>query len=234
MTLLVLGAGAALAVLVLAEPAPRTLGSTGAPRAVHLGRLELTGRRLVVVAAALAVALLLGPVPTVVGCGAIALVRWWGGRRAAARETAELELAVPDLVELLALALRSGASPANAVTVVARSQPGSAGRPFELASARLAAGLAPDDALGALAGLPGPFGPPLAELLVDGHRRGVPVADAVTDLARSGRDDRRRAIERRVQRLPVLLLGPLILCVLPSFLLIVCVPLVVTGLSDLL
>ncbi|MEZ5134942.1 MAG: hypothetical protein R2699_07785 [Acidimicrobiales bacterium] len=44
---------------------------------------------------------------------------------------------------------------------------------------------------------------------------------------------RRRDLERRVRRVPVLLLPPLVLCILPAFALMTVVPLIVLSLRSL-
>lgn len=228
-------AGAAVVVMAVSSAAP-------APRLVSLGVPAPTRRRFGVViderlaamaVAVVALAVVLGPVVAVAVVGAAALRHWWAGRRRAAAVNAARTAAVPELVELVALALRSGASAPNAVELVASSEPGGAGEPFAAAHRRLASGLPAEEAFAALADLPGAAGSALAELLVAAGHQGAPVATAVSDLASRLRADRRRTLERRVQRLPVLLLAPLTLCVLPSFVLIVCVPLVLTGLSGL-
>ncbi|MEM9034642.1 MAG: type II secretion system F family protein [Actinomycetota bacterium] len=231
---LAVAAAAALALsAAIAAPSPRLAlpHPTGSTRRLY--GVPLDDRVLVGTVALLATAVVLGPVLAVAIAGGELVRRWWSSRRRVAAEAAARVAAVPELVELVALALRSGSTATGAVDVVASSAPGPAGAPFQAASARLGSGLPAEESFGARAELPGTAGASLAELLLAAGRQGAPISDAVTDLAQRLRADRRRALQRRVQRLPVLLLAPLTLCVLPSFVLIVCVPLVVTGLSDL-
>lgn len=64
-------------------------------------------------------------------------------------------------------------------------------------------------------------------------RDGSPVAPSLTRAADEARRARRRAVETRVRRLPVLLLLPLVTCVLPAFVLLTLVPLVLGSLDGL-
>ncbi|MEM9711141.1 MAG: type II secretion system F family protein [Actinomycetota bacterium] len=197
---------------------------------VRVGRWRLGGAHLAAMGVAAASVVLVGPVATVLLTLLVLLGRWWSGRRAAAAVLDAREAAVPELVELLAVALRSGASPAAAIERVSLVTGELPARPVQIAADRIRSGLPAGAAWSALADLPG-AGSAIADLLDAADRRGAPIADAMADLATTARDDRRRRLETSVQRLPVLLLGPLVLCVLPSFVLLVCVPIVVGGLS---
>ena len=205
-------------------------------RAVARRRLRRGRWRLLAVGgvgAAVAI-LVVGPVPTVGAVLLVVLGRWWRGRRRVAADLAAREDAVPEVVELVAVALRSGASAAAAVDRAARATVDLPATPVQVSADRIRSGLPTGDAWSALRELPGSAGSAMADLLDAADRSGAAVADAMADLADSARAERRRRLETKVQRLPVLLLGPLVLCVLPSFLLLVCVPIVITGLSDVL
>ena len=60
-------------------------------------------------------------------------------------------------------------------------------------------------------------------------RTGVPLAPELERLGRELREDRRRRLEGKVRRLPVLLLFPLVLCVLPALGLVAVVPVLVAA-----
>ena len=62
---------------------------------------------------------------------------------------------------------------------------------------------------------------------------GTPIADAVRDLAADHRRERRRAAETRARRAPVRMLFPLVLLILPAFLLLTVVPLLIATLGSL-
>ena len=84
----------------------------------------------------------------------------------------------------------------------------------------VALGLAWDEAVGAV--------PELGELgatLSLGHRYGLPMAAALTELASRRRAQVASAFEVQLRRAPVLMVLPLTLCVLPAFVLLALVPL---------
>lgn len=131
---------------------------------------------------------------------------------------------LPAVVTLLAAALRSGAAPGEAVTVVAEALPGPASARLAGVASRLRLGgdpglvwaeLARDDGLAAL-----------GRTMARAHATGAPVVTGVerlaADLARSSRgvaEDRARAVGVKAA-------VPLGLCLLPAFVLIGIVPLV--------
>ncbi|MFM8944375.1 MAG: type II secretion system F family protein [Actinomycetota bacterium] len=62
---------------------------------------------------------------------------------------------------------------------------------------------------------------------------GTPIADAIRDLAADHRRARRRDAEARARRAPVRMLFPLVLLILPAFLLLTVVPLLIATLGSL-
>ena len=73
----------------------------------------------------------------------------------------------------------------------------------------------------------------LGHTIVEAERDGLPVLDTVMRLATDHRAQLRRQTETRIQQLPTRLTIPLVLCVLPSFLLLSVAPLVLASLSQL-
>ena len=73
----------------------------------------------------------------------------------------------------------------------------------------------------------------LGHTIVEAERDGLPVLDTVMRLATDNRIERRRQIDTRIRQLPTRLSIPLVLCVLPSFLLLSVAPLVLASLSQL-
>lgn len=73
----------------------------------------------------------------------------------------------------------------------------------------------------------------LGHTIVEAERDGLPILDTVTRLATDHRLERRRQIDTRIRQLPTRLSIPLVLCVLPSFLLLSVAPLVLASLSQL-
>jgi tight adherence protein B len=73
----------------------------------------------------------------------------------------------------------------------------------------------------------------LGHTIVEAERDGLPILDTVMRLATDLRNERRRQIDTRIRQLPTRLSIPLVLCVLPSFLLLSVAPLVLASLSTL-
>ena len=67
--------------------------------------------------------------------------------------------------------------------------------------------------------------PVLAAAIADAERTGAPIALTLRRTAASLRQDARHRFERKVQRAPVRMVVPLVLCCLPAFVLIAIVPL---------
>jgi tight adherence protein B len=89
---------------------------------------------------------------------------------------------------------------------------------------------------GGLDGRDGPGGEglaPLVRALRDHERDGTPLLAALEAAAATLRHERRRHAEAAARRAPVALLFPLVLCVLPAFVLLTVVPLLVTAMSSL-
>lgn len=121
-----------------------------------------------------------------------------------------------DAADLLAATLRGGAGLTQALDVVAEVTPA-------LAQARRMSrlGLRWSDALRRSE----EEGPASLGATIDvAQREGVPLAGALEALAARRRADRARAHRTRLLRAPVLMVLPVVLCVLPSFLLLAVVP----------
>ena len=73
----------------------------------------------------------------------------------------------------------------------------------------------------------------LGHTIVEAELDGLPVLDTVMRLATDHRAQLRRQTDTRIQQLPTRLTIPLVLCVLPSFLLLSVAPLVLASLSQL-
>jgi len=67
----------------------------------------------------------------------------------------------------------------------------------------------------------------LVTVLLAAERDGAPLADGLERAADSARRARRRELERRARRLPVAMLLPLVVCILPAFVLLTLVPVLV-------
>ena len=70
-------------------------------------------------------------------------------------------------------------------------------------------------------------------VLIAAVQDGTPLASSLTQAADEARLHRQRTVEARARRLPVLMLFPLVMCVLPAFVLLTIVPLLLASLGDL-
>jgi Flp pilus assembly protein TadB len=149
-----------------------------------------------------------------------------------ARRQAIVE-AMPSAIELLVMCIHVGLTPTQAVGELARLAPSPIRPGFQAVEQRLHRGAGLADALTALAGHCGPSALALVSALGTAVRDGLPLApvlDRLTDEANAGR---RRAGEAAARRLPVRLSFPLVVCTLPSFVLLAIAPAVLGALSTL-
>lgn len=196
-------------------------------RAVGLRPRPDLDRRAGAGALVVAVALLAGPeLALAVGVAGALRARWARVRTAGGPDLAQVERDLPDLVDLLALAVGAGLSVPAALPVVAPVAPASLGPDLRAAVDAVAGGRPSDEAVAGLAACWGPPGRPLAHALADHLRYGTPVLPALERVAAEARTRRRRGAETRARKLPVLLLFPLVLCTLPAFGLLTVAPLV--------
>jgi Flp pilus assembly protein TadB len=171
------------------------------------------------------------PVAAAVAGGAA----WWFISRAESpvqrRIRREIRRDLPHLVDLLAAALRGGATPAAGVRMACRALPGAAAGRLSGVTERLELGVDPERVWASLAD--DRELAPLGRALARSHRTGAGVVPTVERLA----DDLARSAaahaEERARAVGVRAALPLGLCLLPSFLLLGIVPLVVGMLSEL-
>ncbi|MCD4523396.1 type II secretion system F family protein [Nocardioides sp. cx-173] len=131
---------------------------------------------------------------------------------------------LPHVVTLLAAALRSGASPAQALRLVCRALPGPATERLHRTATHLDLGADPTVVWAEVAGEPGLA--PLGRALARSQATGASVVAAMDRLSEELARDARGAVEDRARAVGVKAALPLGLCLLPSFLLLGIVPLV--------
>ena len=152
--------------------------------------------------------------------------------RAAARSaTREIDDDLPEVIDLLRLAVGSGLTAALAVATVAGRAPGPVGAVLRSAvrqtTSSKTGGLRLPDALDAEAAATEGARQamvPLLAALADATRDGSPLASTLDRLATESRASRRRRAEERARRVPVLLLLPLVCCTLPAVGLLTVIP----------
>jgi tight adherence protein C len=199
-------------------------------------RPPLCSRRLVVAAigvAGVAAVAVLGPGLALVACACV-VAAVIARRRSSARAARQaIEAAMPDAIELVVMCLHAGLTPTQAVGELARLAPPPVRPGFAATEQRLHRGAGFADALAEVTGHSGRSALPLVSALGTAVRDGLPLApvlDRLTDEANAGR---RRAGEAAARRLPIQLSFPLVVCTLPSFVLLAIAPAVLGALSTL-
>lgn len=193
-----------------------------------------THRRALSVSLGAAVSsIVLGPVMTVaVG---IALLAW---PRIAhimrqRRHRAATEAALPDAIEMLVLVVRAGMTPHQAVSMLTERAPLPIRPAFVEVDRRRARGATLADSLRALPEIVGSTANVVADTLAMAERYGTPIGDALEQLSVDVRERRVRHAEAQARKLPIRMSFPLVICTLPSFVLIAIVPAVLGALSSL-
>jgi len=177
------------------------------------------------------VMLVLGPL-FVVALAAMAASTVAVARRAARIQSQrELRRTLPDVVDLLRLGAEADLTVLQAVSAVADHGLGPVASEAAIVVARTRAGVRLVDALECLRS--DDVLAPLADALIDAERYGTPLARSLERLGIDARDQRRRQADARARRLPVQLLGPLVVCALPATLVLAVVPVVVVSLDGL-
>lgn len=174
-----------------------------------------------------------GPLAAAVGGAA-----GWLGPRAVQRKEARartLALAndLPEVVDLLVLALGAGLNVPLAVHAVGRRGTGPLAAEMAVAAEATTKGQRLAEALDDVSARCGEQVRPLMSLLASGERYGVPLGESLDRLAVDVRAARRRREEERARRLPVKMLFPLVVCILPAFALLTLGPMLLTSLRDL-
>lgn len=179
-------------------------------------------------------AVLLAPISVpaaAVGAAVMAHLPAWARRRGQARDELREIHELPEIVDLLAVAVASGSNTRLALDAVVASGRGVVHDELATCLDRCASGTRLADALEPLRHRE--HLRPLAEVLIDGERHGSPLLAPLAALTVEARARRRRAAEEAARRLPVTLLFPLVLCVLPAFGLLTVVPLLAGSLQSL-
>ncbi len=153
---------------------------------------------------------------------------WQRRRRARA-----VDAALPDALDLVVLAVRAGHLPVAALTAVHHHF----APPLRDATADMLRDIDDGrrfaDALPTLSVRLGPALHPLVDGLGAADRDGLPLAPVLERLAADARAHRRRHLDTMARQLPVRLAVPLVVCILPSFVLLAVVPLLLAALASL-
>lgn len=141
--------------------------------------------------------------------------------------------AVPDALDLVVVLLQAGAAPRQTFRELARCGPPATRAGFNAVCLQLERGHPFDEAIGALRIELGDPITPFVEIISASERYGLPTAHLVHQLSTETRALRRRHDEAAARSLPVKLSFPLVMCTLPSFVLLAIAPAVLAALSSL-
>jgi tight adherence protein C len=175
----------------------------------------------------------IGAVGVGVVIAAALLTRALGSTRAARRQRALLERGLPDAMDRLVLGVRAGLTPSQAVRDIASSSHGGVEAAFAEVVRRTERGQPFADALAALPELLGANSGGLADVIATSDRHGLPLGPVLDQLTLEVRATRRRLDQAAARTLPVRLSFPLVMCTLPSFVLLAIAPAVIAALSSL-
>ena len=219
----------------LRQAGGRLAATVGAAMLRRLGRPADpdTSRRLglaILAGAAALPVLALVAVPVAVVVWAVPGMK---SRRRERRRLAALAADLPDVVDLLVLAVGAGLSVQLAVRSVARRAPGPLGAELTRACDEASLGRRLGDALDDLPARAGEACRPLVAALLASERYGAPLGPGLERLAHEVRADRRRRAEEAARKIPVKLLFPLVSCTLPAFALLTVAPLIASAVRSL-
>jgi Flp pilus assembly protein TadB len=156
-----------------------------------------------------------------------------GERRRHRRRLAAVAADLPDVVDLLVLAVGAGLTVRLAVAAVAHRAPGPLGAELARAGQEADLGRRLADALDDIPERAGEATRPLVAALVSSERYGAPLGSSLERLAHEVRADRRRRAEEAARKVPVKLLFPLVSCTLPAFGLLTVAPLIASAVRSL-
>jgi tight adherence protein C len=159
--------------------------------------------------------------------------RRWRAQRVHRRQAMIVARLIPDVAELLVVAVHAGLTPQLAIRAVADAVEPPFRTAFTSVVSRTDAGQRFADALAHLVGDLGPPARLLVSALTATERYGVALTASMEAAAADLRAERRRAAEAAARRLPVQMAFPLVGCILPAFALLTLAPLLAGALSGL-
>jgi len=177
----------------------------------------------------MAVGALSAAILTVVGFAAVRTRILLAVRSATAARIA----ALPDAIDTFVLLVHAGLTPRLAIERLVDAAPPITRPAFAEVVNRTRRGETFPDALAALNTHFGTSAIALVDLVAASSRYGLPMADVLTQLSVETRATRRRLDEAAARALPVKLSFPLVVCTLPSFILLAIAPAVLAALSSL-
>lgn len=142
-------------------------------------------------------------------------------RRAAAR-LEQIDLEMPELVDLLVTTVEAGIGFTSGLQLVARRVEGPLGQELRIALREQAMGLTIEDALqNMLARQDSTSIRAFVQAIIQGQKLGVSIGKILRDLAVDMRKRRRQLAEERAQKAPTKILFPLVFLILPALFIVV-------------
>jgi tight adherence protein C len=143
-------------------------------------------------------------------------------KRRGAKRMHEIDLEVPELVDLLVTTVEAGVGFAAALQLVARRVEGPLGQELRITLREQAMGLTIEDALENMNNRVGSLSVrTFVQAIVQGQLLGVSIGKILRDLAVDMRKRRRQMAEERAQKVPTKILFPLIFLIMPALFIIV-------------
>jgi tight adherence protein C len=217
-------------VATVAPGAPRATTSAPVDQRHRRGRARAGIAALVI--ASIAAGAVWPPLAVVSPAVAIGRRRWIAARRRRLARTAAAN-ALPDVVDLLVVAIGAGLTPTLAVRQLAALAPPPFAAAFAEVDRRVGHGQRLADALTALVDDVGEPIRPVVASIASAERYGAPLGPTLELLAHEARHERRRRAEEVARTLPVKLCFPLVGCILPAFVLLTIAPLIAGALRSL-
>ena len=171
----------------------------------------------------------------IIGFGLVGLYFLWrrAKQRIATQQDRAIVEAFPECIDLFIAALRAGYSPAQGINFLGQHAPGALRPNFIAASRRIDEGERFIDAIRLLHSEIGAVSQSMCDVLISGDRLGIPVENLLFQLGNEARLNRRRRAETEARQLPIRLSLPLVMCILPSFVILIIVPTIAGTLSQL-
>lgn len=141
--------------------------------------------------------------------------------------------ALPDLIELVIIGVRAGLTPAAAFTMSAEHAAPELGPCLDEVVHQMQRGRRLADALEVLPRFLGPDAAFFTDSLITADRYGLPLGPMLDQLGAEVRADRSRHAQQQARTLPVKLSFPLVVCTLPSFVLLAIAPAVLGAISTI-
>jgi tight adherence protein C len=154
-------------------------------------------------------------------------------RRRDVRTRAAARAALPDLIELVIIGVRAGLSPAAAIEMAVGHTTPELADQFAGVTHHMHRGRRLADALGELPEWLGQHAAYFTDAMITADRYGLPLGPVLDQLAADVRADRTRWAQQQARTLPVKLSFPLVVCTLPSFVLLAIAPAVLGAISTI-